>query len=95
MTDSQHDHDRPGIADMRTALAVTRVLLDTADLEAACEAAAAGAGCPVCVAVAGISHGLTLASAAAGDTGLMSEPVRLALLALVAETERELRAAGN
>jgi len=94
MSDSPHDHDRPDLADMRTALATTRVLLQTADLGAAAQAAATGS-CPACVAAAGISYGLTLASTMAGDTGLMSEQVRLALLDAVDATLRDLDTGSN
>ncbi len=94
MSDDQHDHDRPGIADMKTALAVTRVILDSADLKTAHEAAARGS-CPVCVAVAGISFGITLASTMAGDAAFTSEPVRLAMLDAVAAARRELDSGSN
>ena len=94
MSDDQHDHDRPGIADMKTALLATRAILDGADLKAAHEAAEGGS-CAACVATAGISYGLTLASTMAGDTALMSEPVRLALLDAVDATLAELDAASN
>ena len=60
----------------------TRVILDGADLTTAHEAAEGGS-CPACVAVAGISFGITLASTVAGDTAFMTEPLRLALLAAV------------
>ena len=95
MTDSQHDHDRPGIADMRTALAVTRAILDGADLKAAHEAVTESGSCPACVATAGISYGLTLASTMAGDAAFMSEPVRLALVAAVDATLRDLDSGSN
>jgi hypothetical protein len=94
MNDNPDDHDRPSLADHRTALLATRAILDGADLKAAHEAAEGGS-CAACVATAGISYGLTLASTAAGDTAFMSEPVRLALLALVDATLAELDAAPN
>ena len=94
MNDTPHDHDRPGIADMKTALLVTRVILDGADLKTAHEAAARGS-CPVCVAVAGISFGITLASTVAGDTAFVNEPLRLALLAAVDAAERDLDSGSN
>lgn len=88
-----HDHARPDTADMRAVLATARAILDGADRTAA---QAAGSGsCAVCVAVAGISFGITLASTVAGDKGFVSEPVRLALLAAVDATEAELGAAPN
>ena len=94
MTASPHDdHDRPSLADHRTALLVTRAILNGADLKAAHEAAAAG--CPVCVAVAGISFGISLASTMAGDQSFTSEPVRQALLAAVDVTLRDLDTGGN
>ena len=94
MSDDQHDHDRPGIADMKTALAVTRVILDSADLKTAHEAAEGGS-CPVCVAVAGISYGITLASTVAGDEAFVNEPLRLALIAAVDATLRDLDSGSN
>ena len=94
MSDGLHDHARPSLADHRTALLVTRAILDGADLKAAHEAAEGGS-CAACVATAGISYGLTLASTVAGDKSFMSEPVRLALLALVDTTLAELDAAPN
>jgi hypothetical protein len=94
MSDDQHDHDRPGIADMKTALGTFRVVLDSADLKTAHEAAARGS-CPVCVAVAGISFGITLASTVAGDTAFVNEPLRLALLAAVDAAERDLDSGSN
>jgi hypothetical protein len=87
-----HDH-RPGIADMKAALTVTRAVLGGAD-ETAHEAAGGGS-CPACVAVAAASYGITLASTMAADTGFVSEPVREALLAAVDATERELDSAPN
>jgi len=94
MNDTPHDHARPSLADHRTALLVTRAILDRADLKAAHEAAEDGS-CPACVATAGISYGLTLASTMAGDTAFMSEPVRLALLAAVDATLRDLDSGSN
>ncbi len=89
-----HDHDRPDTADMRAALATARAILDGAD-HGATHQAAEGGSCAACVAVAGIAYGTTLASTMAGDTGFMSEPVRLALLAAVDATEAELRGSAN
>lgn len=92
-SDGLHDHARPGLADMRPALLATRAIL-TGDDQAAHQAAESGS-CPECVAMAGISYGTTLASTMAGDTGLMSEPVRQALLAAVGATLAELDASAN
>lgn len=108
---TSHDHTRPDHAVMRTALAATRAVLGEDDREAheaACRATHGSASvtavhgiiadsgaCPACVAVAGISFGITLASVMAGDTAFVSEPVRLALLDAVDASEAELRAAGN
>ena len=88
-----HDHDRPDTADMRAALATTRAILNGADHDA--HQAAESGSCAACTAMAGISYGTTLASTMAGDTGFMSEPVRLALLAAVDATEAELRGSAN
>ena len=92
-----HDHVHPAPADMRTALAITRTILETGSLADAHQAAVAAAHgtCPVCIAVAGISFGITLASTVAGDQAFTSEPVRLALLAAVDVAEDELRGAPN
>jgi len=87
-----HDH-RPGRGDMRAAVLVTAAILDGDD--AAAHQAAGGGSCPECVAMAAASYGATLASTAAGDAGLMSEPVRLALLAAVGATLAELDGAAN
>ena len=94
MNDNPHDHDRPGIADMRAALLATLAILDGADLKAAHEAAEGGS-CPVCVAVAGISYGLTLASTVAGDTAFMNEALRLQLIAATEATLRDLDSGSN
>ena len=90
-----HDHARPGIADMKAALTVTRAVLDGADLKTAHEAAAGGGSCPACVAVAGISFGITLASTVAGDKAFVSEPLRLQLLAAVDAARRGLDTESN
>jgi hypothetical protein len=95
MNDNPHDHARPDLAAQQTALHVARAILDGADLKTAHEAATGGGSCPACVAVAGISFGITLASTLAGDKTFTSEPVRGALLAAVDAAERELRAAPN
>jgi len=94
MSDGLHDHARPDTADMRAVLVVARAILDGADHGTAHQAAEGGA-CPACVAVAGISYGITLASTVAGDKSFVSEPVRLQLLAAVAATLAELDAAPN
>ena len=88
-------HDRPDTDAMKTALGLARVILDSADLNTAHEAAEAGTSCPACVAVAAMSYGITLASTMAGDQGFTSEPVRLALLDAVDATEAGLRSAPN
>ena len=92
MSERPHDH-KPGRADMKAALLATHAILERDD--DAAHQAAGGGSCPECVAMAGISYGTTLASTMAGDTGLMSEPVRLALLAAVDATLRELDAGSN
>ena len=60
-SDGLDDHARPGLADMRAALLVTRAVLDSAD-DTAHQEAAEGGSCPACVAMAAISYGTTLAS---------------------------------
>ena len=94
MNDTPHDHDRPSLADHRTALLATLAILDSANLKAAHEAAEGGS-CPVCVAVAGISYGITLASTVAGDTAFLNEPLRLALIAATEATLRDLDSGSN
>jgi hypothetical protein len=93
MTTAAHDHARPDTADMRAALVVARAILDGAD-DTARQAAGSGS-CPACTAVAGISYGITMGSTLAGDTGFVSEPVRLAMLAMIDATEAELRGSAN
>jgi|GEM_PF-3320131 len=95
MSDTPHDHDRPGIADMKAALDVTRVILDSADLKTAHEAVTESGSCPACVATSGISFGITLATTMAGDAAFTSEPVRLALLDAVAAARRDLDSGSN
>jgi hypothetical protein len=93
MTADPHDHTRPGPADMRAALAVTRAILIRDDPGA--HAAASAGSCPACTAIAAASFGIAIASTIAGDATLVSEPVRLAALAAVDAAEGELRSAGN
>ena len=88
------DHDRPSLADHRAALLATLAILDGADLKAAHEAAEGGS-CPACVATAGISYGLTLASTVAGDTAFMNEALRLQLIAATEATLRDLDSSAN
>ena len=71
-SDGLDGHARPDLADMKTALGLARVILDSADLKTAHEAAEAGS-CPACVAVAAMSFGITLASEVGGDSGFVSE----------------------
>jgi hypothetical protein len=93
MTGDPHDHARPGLADMRAALATARAVLLGDD--PAAHAAASAGSCPACTAMAGISFGITLGSIMAGDPAFVSEPVRGAMLAAVDAAEAELRAAPN
>ena len=89
------DHPRPCPADLRAAIDVTRSVLDGAGHAEGHQAATGRGICPACVAVAAASLGVALASTLVGDTGLMSERVRLALLDAVDATEAELGAAPN
>ena len=75
---------------MRAALHVTRVVLDSADLKTAHDSRRRGRICPACIATAGISYGITLASAIAGDPMFVSEPRAPRLLAAVDAAEAEL-----
>ena len=93
-TTMTHDHARPGIADMRTALAVTRAILGGASL-AANHRAVEGGSCPACVALAGISFGITVASTMAGDKMFVSERVRFVFLDALDAAEAELGSAPN
>jgi hypothetical protein len=88
------DHTRPDLADMRAALVIARAILDGADHDTAHQAAGAGS-CPACVAMAGISFGITLASTMAGDAMFVSEQTRARLLAAVDAAQQELDAAPN
>jgi hypothetical protein len=92
-TGDPHEHARPGLDDMRAALATARAILLGDDPGA--HAAAGSGSCPACTAMAGISFGITLGSIALGDAAFVSEPVRGAMLAAVDAAEAELRAAPN
>jgi hypothetical protein len=95
VTGELHDHARPDPADMRASLAVNRAILDGADPGTAHRAAMAAGACPACVAVAGISFGISVASTLAGDKISVSEGTRQVLLAAVEAAEREIGAASN
>lgn len=94
MSDGLHDHARPDLTDMRAVLVTARAILDGADHGTAHQAAETGA-CPACVAVAGISFGITLASTVGGDKAFVSEPLRRAMLAAVDAAQAELDGAQN
>jgi hypothetical protein len=89
-----HDHARPDAADMRASLATARAILDGADPSTAHETAESGT-CAACVAVAGISFMVTVVSTLAGDTTVVSERSRRAMLAAVQAAQRELDSAPN
>ena len=93
MTTAPHDHARPGLADMRAALAAYRALLTTADLGAIHQAAQGGA-CPACTTVAAVTFAHALASELAG-AGFVSGPLAARLLAAVTSAEADITAAGN
>jgi hypothetical protein len=86
---THHDHARPGIPEQRAALAVARAVILGADTDAH-EAAAVDGACPACTTIAGISFGFAVAATIAGETGLMSQAMRLRLLAAVKATQAEL-----
>jgi hypothetical protein len=92
-TSDQHDHYRPGIPDQLAVLAAARAILTTADNDAAHKAAGSGS-CPSCTAVAAIWLGITIAQQLTGPE-FVNGPLAPRLLAMIAETERELRAAPN
>lgn len=89
-----HDHARPGIADMRAALATTRSILGGAS-HAANHRAVEGGSCPACVALAGISLCITVASTMAGDKMFVSDRLRGAFLDAIDAAEAELGSAPN
>jgi hypothetical protein len=89
MTARPHDHARPGIPEQRAALAVARAVILGADADAH-EAATVDGACPACTTIAAISFGFALAATIAGETGLMSQAMRLRLLAAVNATQAEL-----
>jgi hypothetical protein len=89
-----HEHARPDLADQRAALAVARAILAGADADAH-QAAAEGGSCPACVALAGVSFGITLASMLAGDEMFVSEQTRARLLNAIDAAQQELDAAPN
>ncbi len=97
MSDAQHEHARPDLADMRAALATARAILADPDPDADPDAAHdyAGAGsCDSCTAIAGIQFGFTLAAVFTGKP-FVDEPLRLQLLAAVDAARRELDTAPN
>lgn len=90
------DHPQPCTADLYAAAVLTRnVLTGASHAEGHALADSTYGTCTACIAVAAAGLGTTLASAAAGDQSLMSEPVRLALLALVDAALAELKGAPN
>ena len=103
-----HGH-RPGIAEQRATLAVFRAVLAGHDDEAHQAAGAAieeddpPRPCPACTTVAAASFGIMLAEELAeklvrklaSGAEFDARPIRAQLLVIIAETERELRAAGN
>ena len=89
-----HDHARPSQADMRAALAVTRSILAGAS-NAANHRAVEEGSCPACVALAGISFGITVASTMAGDKLFVSDRLRGAYLDAIDAAWAELGSAPN
>jgi hypothetical protein len=88
-----HDPARPGIPDQLAALSAYRALLTTADLAAVHEAASSGA-CDLCTTVAAVTFAYTLAQELAG-AGFVQGHLAARLLAVVQDTEDELRRSGN
>ena len=93
MSDSQHDHTRPGITEQRAVLATARAVLNV-DPAAAHQAAGSGA-CDACTVVAAVSFGFAMVASAAGEMTGLSEPLRVQLPAAIDAAEAELRAAPN
>lgn len=92
---TSHDHARPDLAAQKAVLAACRATLQDASPTAVHDVIDSSGACPVCVAVAGVSFGVAVASTLAGDELHVSGPVRLAILAAIDATEAELRAVGN
>ena len=103
MSDSPHDHARPGIAEQRRGLAHPPAPSSAgADDDEAHQAAGTGR-CDACTVIAAVSYGIMLAEELAEKlvrklapgAEFDARPIRAQLLVIIAETERELRAAGN
>ena len=93
MNDDPHDHTRPDLADQRAALAVARAVLN-GDPDAAHQAAGTGS-CEACTIIAATQFGFALVAQFTGQRMLVSEGLRVQLLAVVDATQQELDSAGN
>lgn len=93
MSDSPHDHARPGLADQRATLAVARAVLN-ADPDAAHQAAGTGS-CEACTVIAAAQFGFALVAQFTGQRMFVSEGLRVQLLAVVDAAQRELDAGPN
>ncbi len=87
------DHARPDLADQRASLAVARAVLN-ADPGAAHQAAGTGS-CEACTVIAALQLGFALVAQFTGQRMLVSEGLRVQLLAVVDATQAELDAAAN
>ena len=86
-------HDRPATGDQLATLAAYRALLTRASYDVQHHSAATG-DCPACTAVAAAHFGITLAQQLAG-AGFVNGPLIPQLLALIDDTEAELRRSAN
>lgn len=98
MSDSPHDHARPGVPEQRAVLRVNRALLRGADPQTARQAAGDAAYCPECAVRVAVAFGINLAETMtiafvkklAPGAVLDTRPLRAAILDVIDDTEREL-----
>lgn len=88
------EHTHPDRADMRAALAVTRAILGGAS-HAANHRAVEEGHCASCIALAGISFGIAVASTGGGDKLFVSDRIRGLYLDAIDAAEAEMGSAAN
>ena len=93
MSDSPHDHARPGLAEQRATLAVARAVLNS-DPAAAHDAAGTGS-CEACTVICAIQLGFSLVAQFTGQRMVVTEPLRLQLAAVIDAAQAELDSSAN
>jgi DNA-binding helix-hairpin-helix protein with protein kinase domain len=86
-------HDRPATGDQLATLAAYRAVLTRASFDVQHHSAATG-DCPACTAVAAAHFGITIAQQLAG-AGFVNGPLIPQLLAMIDDTEAEVRRSQN